>query len=348
MILSLLPWMFALAACHGGGLGKDYECERPAGAPTDRGYVGDAGEDGCVADNACVSEPGDEGGTCVRGAQCVLDGLSTGAGFSKDCASGEVCVVEGDVIWGVCESLEEATDDIGGTLDCEQPYTHELNVEAGEVVEFFALFSPPADPDAGVTVSTLLEDGTGPLVSGEDVLGEDLAVGSRTESYELRHSFQSAATLEWVFEVDSCNTTDFSAAYTRVSGPVVNGSRATAMPLASGESVSGLLGCFDQTGAGSDVHLMHYYALLATRGQTLHLSLVAENWLGGGLTGWLYLWLYDDSGPVLDDAGDPVGVSTYESSDVTLDYKVAKAGDYYLVLDQDPTWCDVARYTISY
>lgn len=33
---------------------------------------------------------------------------------------------------------------------------------------------------------------------------------------------------------------------------------------------------------------------------------------------------------------------------VTLSYTIKKAGGYFLKVEQDTTYCDVARYTISY
>lgn len=338
--------LFALLSACQGGLGKDYECKRPAGSPVERGFVGDAGQDGCVADDACVSEPGDEGGTCVRGAQCVLDGLSSGVGVSKDCDIDEVCEVASGAWYGFCEPLEPAMDDIGGTLTCDE-LTQPLDVAAGEVVEFFALFSPPDDPDAGASASMRIEDSAGPIIADGVALGERGTANGRALGLELRHSFQQAASLSWIFSVEECNPTRFAASYTRVAGPVVNGSAAAAMPLSFDESVTGLLGCFDENGVGGTLNLPHYYALQAEAGDTLDIALTSETWSGSGLTGWILLSLQDASGPVMDGA-EPVVIDTFESSDVNLSYSVKKAGVYYLKLEQDPTYCDVARYTLQY
>lgn len=343
----MIPLLLILGACDGGVLGKDYECERPAGSPADRGFVGDAGDDGCVADDACVSEPGDEGGTCVRGAECVLDGLSSGTGFSKDCIEGYVCVVPDGTFYGNCAALDPPTDDIGGTVDCNLPIERDLEVAAGEVLELFALFSPPEDPDAGVRATMRIEDSTGPIVLDGEILGDEGTVDDRALGLELRHSFQQSTTLTFVFEVDECNATELAASVTPVWGAIANGAVATAMPLAQDEAVTSVIGCFDQTGSGAEVHLAHYYALHANAGDVLDLTLSAETWGGSGLTGWIYLTLEDASGPVLD-GGEAVGIDTYETSDVALSYTVKKAGGYFLKVEQDTTYCDVARYTVSY
>lgn len=344
--LPLLLGTALLAACQ-GGLGKDFECKRPAGSPVERGFVGNAGEDGCVADDACVSEPGDDGGTCVRGAQCVLDGLNAGTGVSKDCDADQVCAVPDGSWYGYCEALEPAMDDIGGTLTCDDPLTQPLTVAAGEVVEFFALFSPPADPDAGASASMRIEDSAGPIIADGSLLAEDGTANSRALGLELRHSFQQAASLSWIFSVEECNPTPFAASYTRVSGPVVNGSTAAAMPLSFGETVTGVLGCFDQNGSGGTLNLGHYYALQAVAGDTLNIELTSETWAGSGLTGWISLALITEAGPVMDGA-EPVATDTYDSSDVTLSYTVGSAGVYYIQLVSDESYCSVARYTLSY
>lgn len=325
-----------------------YECDRAYGSPVDRGYVGEPGADRCDAAEVCASAPGDAGGSCITDGECVLDGLGGGEGVSKDCAATEVCVIADGDWYGTCAPAP-ATGDISGEVTCDAPVGSPLTVATGEVVAFDITFSPPQDTLAGVNVESWLADVTGPITYGGNPLGVSAAVYEDAIDGSFVHSFQEGGDLTWNVDAFQCNPTAFSGTWERWTPGVHNVDTTRAMPLAAGESVSATLGCYDQNGAGEDIHVAHVYALDAAAGDVLHLDLsVASLTSTTGDFSWTYATLQDASGAAVIESGNPVSLDTSLEASATRDYTVEADGSYFLVVDTDFSRCDITEYTLSY
>lgn len=335
-----------LSACPGDG--KDYECDRPSGSPVERGFVGDAGADGCDGDMACASEPGAGGGSCVEAAtaQCVLDGLGAGTGTSKDCAEDEVCVVPDGDWYGTCAAWTETVADFSGTVTCEAPLSSTLEVQQGELLSF-SLVSGPTDSELfGANVWWEIADQDGTMNYNGNPIGEFGVATTETVTMDRAHLFQADATLTWTTGVDQCQNTPFEAEYTRVYGPQLQISEAAAMPLAKGETATGTLSCVQTAGDGSIQDSIHYYILDGEAGDVLDLRIEAhhafddsDRWLG------VTLGTADGYG---SEAGVSGFVDSYFEGVGEASYELPFSGTFYLRVIADWTSCDQAHYTLSY
>lgn len=346
--LLTLSTLLTLTACPGGS-SKDYACERAAGSPTDRGYLGEVGADGCEAGFTCASEPGEGGGDCLEEtvAQCVLDGLGEGAGVSKDCAEDEVCVVGAGAWYGLCEGWAEQGEEISGAVSCDSSAAEPLSVQQGEVMSFNLTFDVPEDDTISVTAGADFLDADGTLIHNGNPLGLSSYVLEDPVSLDLTWSWQDDAELSWSFWALECNTVPFTASYARHTGPVTHIDTAAAMPLAQGEAASAVLGCHYEGGDGATRHVAHLYALEAAAGDVLSLSLSVEGF-DGDTAALTTVTLLDASGAEVIESGNPVTIDTWASPTPSRDVTVPEAGLYYLSVDAAASECAPTRYAVGH
>lgn len=341
--------MFALLlvlGCPGGG--KSYVCERAAGSPTDRGYVDAPGAAGCGASEVCVSEPGEGGGDCFADVECTIDGLNAGIGISKDCGLDEVCNVPEGAWHGTCETWSMTSETFSGTVDCEAPESVSIPIEQGEVLDFMITFGPLENPGGGANVYANFNDSQGAVMYTGNQLGNFGVVGEELLELPVFHGFQYRDDFSVEMSVFQCAPTPYTLVYDRLSGPVLHTSYERAMPLAKGEKATGIMGCTDQDGGGTDHHLTHHYAIELTAGETIDLTLEVPP-DDSGYFSWMWAGLRDANEQEVLFAGNAFGADTALNSTSTMTCTVETSGLYYLWIEQDWSRCYTAtEYTVSY
>jgi hypothetical protein len=184
------------------------------------------------------------------------------------------------------------------------------------------------------------------VIYGGNPLGAGNAVYETAIELSLDHSFQYSDNYTLVSDVFECNPTSTVGSYERIYGPVQNTTVETAMPLAKGEQASGIIGCYDEDGAGNPQHIGHLYIIEASAGDVLNLNIEVDTDDQGNF-GWLWLQLETESEVVLS-SGNPVAVDTTLNASNSLDYTIEASGTYFLRLEQDYSRCGISTYTVSY